>query len=81
MPVLRGPAPRSLYDILLAHGFEVIDETADNWLVVDAGDSGAIPILLPKHGDEVDPDVMGRLMGKPGLGQAVLDALRNSPRP
>lgn len=80
MPILRPLPPKALKDALVSAGFDVIDETEHNWLLADANDPKAEPILVPKHGDEVTSEVMESLLGRPQrVGQAILDALRNNP--
>lgn len=77
LPVLSPIPPRDLFETLRELGFDVIDETSTGWLLADASDPTSEPILVPKHGDEVTPDVMGSLQGRSQrVGRAVLDAIR-----
>jgi hypothetical protein len=79
MPVLRPLPPVELYRLLRDLGYEVIDETEHNWLLADASDPRSEPVLIPKHGEEVGPDTMAQMSGKPRVGQAILNRLRSMP--
>jgi hypothetical protein len=61
---------------------EVVDETEHVWLLVDGKDPKAEPLPIPKHGDEVEPEVLDSLAHRsPGLSQAIMGAVRKHVAP
>lgn len=75
--------PSTLKAILEAHGWTLIDETENIWLYVDPNDPKAEPLPLPKHGDEVELEIMDWVAHHPGLQPAIMDAVRRhvAPKP
>lgn len=77
MPGVAGLPPRELRDVLAANGWAVIDETDHNWLLADSTVPNAEPVLVPKHGDVVDPEVMDSVCHRTGrLTKAIMDAVQ-----
>ncbi len=82
MAAVAGIPPRDLHDLLLSHGWTVIDETENMWLVVDENDPTCEPLPIPKHCDSVDSNVMDWVTTRsPGLTRAVMGAVRKHVAP
>jgi hypothetical protein len=80
MAAIAGLPPKSLRDSLEAHGWEVIDETENIWLMADPKDPKAEPVPIPKHGDVVDPEVMDSVCHRvPWLMRAVSKHVAKAP--
>lgn len=75
MAAISGLPPKTVYDLLVSHGWRAIDETENVWLMIDPKDPKCEPLPLPKHGDLVDPEVMDWLAHSSGLGRAVFGAV------
>ncbi len=56
------------------HGWTVIDETEHNWLLAEGQTSE--PMLIPKHGDVVGPEIMESLAHRTGLSGPLHKAVQ-----
>ncbi len=80
MAAVAAPSPRELYDTLRAHGFDLIDETDHNWLLIDRSDPKAAPLPISKHGDAVDSEMIDWVFRQSKqLKRAILHAPHRQP--
>jgi hypothetical protein len=72
---IAGLPPETLKEILEANGWNVIDETDHNWVLADSAKGE--PIIIPKHCDEVSPEVMESVAHRTGgLAGAIHKAVQ-----
>ncbi len=73
--------PSTLKGILERYGWQLLDETSNVWLYEDPADPKAEPLPIPKHGDEVDTEIMDWVAHHHGLQPAIMDAVRRHVAP
>ena len=79
MASIAGIPPEALKDVLIENGWEIIDETENMWLLAK-GPKGE-PLPIPKHCDEVDPEIMDAVAHQTGLSGPIHRAVQKHVAP